>query len=336
MEKPLLSALSLYLSSDKSLDTIAQETGEPVEDVKRIAKRDKWAELRKAANQRARQMVAKDSTGDKIAAIRSLQAAERRTINKRLKTLESALDALDPLAEREIDRLTVSKLKTYAETLAIFQRMLYRSYGIEDKGRQDDGDGIFSAVKPGSVVTRYRIDRVVVGDENTPPRQGNDTPPPDPHLTPTDITHIEKAEPCDPHESIAEVVVEDKPVQRRRGKLSGYELTGVFDNIQKEARDEEGRKEGGEGAEGEGREPDGRAEEDAGDAPSDVGDAGLDVVSGKEAGLDDEEGEGAGMVACAGDTVGAAEEDGEALEGGAADSGVPGPEHHGGHTGDEP
>ena len=280
MEKPLLSALSLYLSSDKSLDTIATETGESVEDIKRVAKRDKWADLRKAANQRARQMVVKDSVGDKIAAIRTLQAAERRTLNKRIKTLESALDALDPTADKEIDRLTVSKLKTYAETLAIFQRMLYRSYGIEDKAGNSDGDGIFSAVKPGSVVTRYRIDRVVVGDENTPPRQGNDTPPPGPHLTPTDITHIKKPEPFSANESIAEVV-EDKPVQRRRGKLSGYELTGVFDNIQKEARDEEGREEGGKRAEGEGREPDGRAEEDAGDAPSDVGDEGMDVVSGE-------------------------------------------------------
>ena len=319
MEKPLLSALYLYLSSNKSLETVATETGQRIEDVKSAAKREKWAELRKAANQRARQMVAKDSTGDKIAAIRSLQAAERRTLDKRLRTLEAALDALDPTAEKEIDRLTISKLKAYAETLAIFQRMIYRSYGIEDKAGNSDGDGIFSAIKPGSVVTRYRIDRVIVDGENNPPPAGKRPPPPGPHLTPTDITHIEKPEPFSANESIAEVV-EDKPVQRRRGKLSGYELTGVFDNIQKEARDEEGqgqgdhrregREEGGEGAEGEGREADGRAEEDAGDAQTDVEDEGLDVVSGEEAGLDDEAGEGEGVVARAGDSVGAEEEHG--------------------------
>ena len=333
METPLLAALSLYLSTSKSLEDISKDTGDDIVELKRVAKRDKWSDLRKAANQRARQMVAKDVIGDKIAAIRALQAAERRTLTKRLKTLESALDALDPLAEKEIDRLTVSKLKTYAETLAIIQRMLYRSYGIDDRQGQDSGDGIFSAVRPGSVVTRYRIDKVVVEGIKDPFRQGNDTPPPDPHLTHTDVTNIEKAEPYSAHESIAEVV-EAVPERRRRGKLSGYELTDVFDNITKEARDEEGREECSEGPEGTGGEADERAEGDVEAAQSGVVDEGLDVVVGEEAGLDDEAGEAEGVGPCAGDSGRGAEEDDEACEEGAADSGVPGLAGGCGHTGD--
>ena len=250
MKTPLLSAFSLYISSNKSIEAVASETGEDVEAIKTIAKEQNWTEMRKAVNAKARQVVARDVTGDKIGQIRRLQDRERRTVEKRLKTLEAALDALDPLAEKETERLTVAKLKTYAETAAIFQRMLYKSYGIEDTRQSGDDDGIFAAVRPGEVITRYWIDRVE-RSASTPPPTGKTCHPTDPHLTPTDVTHIQKAAPFDAaKESVAEVVEEeaDTTKRRRRGKLSGYGLTDVFDNITKEARDEEGREEGRDGA----------------------------------------------------------------------------------------
>lgn len=112
-----------------------------------------------------------------------LQDRERRTVEKRLKTLEAALDALEPLAEKETERLTVAKLKTYAETAAIFQRMLYKSYGIEDTRKL----AMMTAFSPQSVrgsITRYRIDRVEPRGSNTPPQGKHATPhrpTPNPH-----------------------------------------------------------------------------------------------------------------------------------------------------------
>ena len=339
MKTPLLTAFSLYISSNKSLEAVASETGEDVEAIKTVAKQQNWTEMRKAVNAKARQVVARDVTGDKIGQIRRLQEKERRTIEKRLKTLEAALDALDPLAEKETERLTVAKLKTYAETAAIFQRMLYKSYGIEDTRQPGDDDGIFAAVRPGEVITRYRIDRVERAG-TTPPPTGKTGRPADPHLTPTDITHIEKAVPFDAaKESVAEVVEEeaDTTTRRRRGKLSGYGLTDVFDNITKEARDEEGRdgakrgEEGGGGPEETGgrggEEADEGAAGDAEAAQAEVVDERLGMADGPSGNDRSEVGEDTDVEGAARVGDGAADGGPEADQGvaeeGLAGSGVP-------------
>ena len=321
---PLSPVFLSYISSNKSLEDVCADIGEPVESVREIAKSEGWEKARKAVSAKLRQIVASDVTRDKFAQIRRLQDRERRQIERRLKTLESVLDGLDPTAEKEIDRLTVSKLKAYAETAAIFQRMLYKSYGIDDTRQAADSDGIFSSYPAGTVIKRYTVEQIETGGNNPPPG-GNSTTPPHPHLTPTDPSHIKKPEPYFAGEESVAEVVEDKPTRRKRGKLSGYELTDVFDNISmKEARDE-GRKEseevaggeggrGGEGSEdrgegsgsrgerdmgedqgmvlsgGEG--PDGGSGEDAAVSQAGVVDEGGDLVSGEEDRLSSEVGEG--------------------------------------------
>lgn len=240
MTSPLLPVYYSYISSNSSLEDVCKAMGVDIDTVRDEAKAGKWELARK---QIAGKVAKKLETGivrGKCASIQAIQTKERRTITRRLKTLDDVLDTLDPLAEKEIDRLTVSKLKAYAETAAIFQRMLYKSYGIDDiAGGTADADGLFRDYPAGTVIQRYSVEKITTGGEKNPPPQAKRGAPPHPHLTPTDIITPKKPEPIETAgESIAEIV---EPKQhRRRGKLSGYELTDVFDNINRKVdRDEE-------------------------------------------------------------------------------------------------
>ena len=279
-----------YISSTLSLESLCEQYKADLTAVRKQARAESWEESRRQVAKLIQDRAVSAVSAGRCAEIRRLQTAERTRIKRRLKMLEDALDALSPTAERPEDRLTVAKIKAYAESAAILQRMLYRSYGIDtDRPGKAADEGIFGGYPAGSVISRYTVERVEVGGETDPPPQAKQAPPTGPHLPLTDPSHTEKPAPKNTAGESEAEIVEDKPiVRRRRGKLNGYSLTDVFDNMDKENEDEEGT-------------ADRRAEGDAEEAQADVVDVdmGLGAVSEDQG----EEGMGKGEVV-AGDSGG--------------------------------
>ena len=183
---PLLSVYFSYISSNLTLSEVCAAQGVDIKTVEAEAKRGKWDLERKRLNSQIQKKLTADVIRGKCASIQAIQTKERRTITRRLKTLEDALDSLSPTAEKEIDRLTISKVKAYAETAAIFQRMLYKSYGIDERaGGTADADGLFRDYPAGTVIQRYSVEQITTGGETSPPptgKKGTPTPPaPNPH-----------------------------------------------------------------------------------------------------------------------------------------------------------
>lgn len=211
-ESAPLSPLLLYLSSSKSLRTISKDLNIDYPALVRQSKREQWESVREQYRQAVRKKAVERAIDVDFRQITDIKTAERTHITEAIDQLETLRRALhlgnqspEPQEpeqnypaggqsslfrgkKRPVDdyQLTIERLVKYSEARQTLQKMLYKSYGIEqDHNSQGKTAFIFNNYPQGAdIVTRYS------SAIETPPHGQSDTPTPPPNTTHNHITHI--------------------------------------------------------------------------------------------------------------------------------------------------
>lgn len=227
-----VSPLLAFLTSDISIKDLSKDYNRDYQQLQRQAKREGWESIKREYKLALRKRAVEKQIDIDLRQITELKAHERAHIFEAIDQLEKLRQSLhmgnqletaeDPeekypaggesrpyrptgRPKKQVDeyQLTIDQIRRYAEARQTLQKMLYKSYGI-DQAENSGGKTSFifnNFPQSGEIVKRYS--QVI----ETPPTGQFDTPTPRPHTTPTDPNDI-KSESLS-SESLAEIEFTD-------------------------------------------------------------------------------------------------------------------------------